>query len=206
MNIILEGIDPSVLVRSHPYDSAKYDSRVKHYDFVKHPELIRKVLEDFKPWERYESIESFYQLLEWTNGSESIFESSDCRLESPKKNPNKNMPYDLVLQGRVMIFFRDIKLNYADIDGKNYWVNSQLTSLATDVTEYLKKLHPEIWWITIQLFFFPAKYRQEAGSPILGQQIAFQFNCFGNEESELFEAFRIFTTSILKAFKQVGNQ
>lgn len=48
MRVILEGVDPSIPVRNHPYDGSTYDSRVKHYNFVRHPELIRKVLEDFK--------------------------------------------------------------------------------------------------------------------------------------------------------------
>lgn len=208
MNVILEGIDPKVPVRNHPYDGAKYDSRVKHYDFVQHPELIRQVLEDFKPREQYQSIELFYQLLEWINGSGSIFESSDCRLEAPKENPHKNIPYDLALQGRLMVFFRDIKLNYADIDptnSQNYWVNSKVATLAIDTTEYLKTVYQDKEQITIQLFFFPIHYRQEIGSPILGQQIVYQFNCYGNTEEELFDIFKFFVIGILKALKQADK-
>jgi hypothetical protein len=209
MNIILEEIDPSIPVRNHPYDGAKYDSRVRHYDLVKHPELIRQVLEDFKLWEQYAAIESFYQLLEWINGNDSIFESSDCRMEAPKQNLNKNMPYDLVLQGRLIIFFRDIKLNYAVIDPKNpqnYWVNPHVAALAINITEYLKTVYQDISWITIQLFFFPISYLQESGSPKLGQQITFQFNCYGNNEKDLFNTLKFFNLGILRALKHEDEQ
>ncbi len=205
MNVILEGVDPGVPVRDHPYKGSAYDSRVKHYDFVHRPELIRQALEDFKPWESYEAVDWFYQMLEWINGSESIFETSDCRLEAPKKNPHENMSCDLVVRGRLMVFFRDIPLNYADIVSEsNYLVNQNITDVAKSSYEYLNNEYKEIWWVTIQIFFFPTRYRNSSPPDAFGQQVVFQFSCFGDSEEESFEAFKFAITSIFGAVKRAN--
>jgi len=203
MNIILEGVDETVGVRTHPYDGAEYDGRVKHYDFVNHPELIRTSLEDFKPWEKYEAIEWFYQLLEWLNGPTSVFETSDCRLEAPQANQNPKVPCDLVLRGRLMVFFRDITLNYADIvSDTNYLVNSRVSRLGTGAASCLKSVHKDIWWNTIQIFFFPTNFPQANNQDvILGQQLVFQFTCFNNDEKGTFEAFKFVIHGLMGALK-----
>lgn len=203
MNIILEGIDERVQPRTHPYDGAEYDRRVKHYDLVNHPELIRTSLEDFKPWETYQAIDWFYQLLEWLNGPTSIFETSDCRLEAPKPNTFTNIPCDLVLCGRLMIFFRDISLNYADIvSDTRYFVNSRVSRLGTGAADYLKTIYQDIWWNTIQIFFFPTNFLQpDNKDAVFGHQVVFQFNCFNNEENGTFEAFMFVIDGLIGALK-----
>lgn len=208
MNIILEGIDPTVKTRKHPYDGAAYDKRVKHYNFVTQPELIRKRLEDFIPWSHHKSVDEFYQFLEWLNGNGSIFESSDCRLEPPTANPHSNVPFKMVLQGRVMILFRDIGLNYAQILPEDrYLVGQQLTDLINGLYRYLGETFDEIWWVTIQLFLFPISYRKDGKhSGIFGHQVTVQFTCFADDEAGLFAGFSWPVRAIFQALEAANSE
>ena len=47
--------------RPHPYKVADYDSNVDYYDFKNQPELIREKLEDFKPYDVQEAIQTFFR-------------------------------------------------------------------------------------------------------------------------------------------------
>ena len=51
-----------------------------------HPDQIPLVLPDFKPWSHYPAIQTFYALLTWLNGPDSIFESNDCGLRAPRRD------------------------------------------------------------------------------------------------------------------------
>src|SRR5688500_159670 len=103
MEVFLGRIAQGSQIRPHPWDFAPYDPTAKYYDFLNHPELIRTNLEDFKPLEKYQSVQDFYTFLEWVRSDESPFESSDCRCPGPESNVNKRKPFPLMLGGRVMI-------------------------------------------------------------------------------------------------------
>jgi hypothetical protein len=71
--------DPdSFILRSHPWIDGESDPAHRYYDFRTSPERIRSSLEDMQEWSAYPATETFYRLLEWLNGSESVFESNDC--------------------------------------------------------------------------------------------------------------------------------
>ncbi|NOS82266.1 MAG: hypothetical protein HOP32_11870, partial [Nitrospira sp.] len=75
---VYEHSDPdSLKLRSHPWIDAESDPTNRYYDFKIHPELIRLSLEDMQKWSAYPATETFYRLLEWLNGPDSIFESND---------------------------------------------------------------------------------------------------------------------------------
>lgn len=134
----------------------------------------------------------------WTGSS---FETSDCRLEAPRNNPHSNYPCKLVLQGRVMVLFRHLRCNLAEIvSDTNYLVGPHLAELATCSYEYLNDLYPDVWWICIQLFFFPAKFIQLDGQ--FGHQATFQFNCFGDDESSVFDAFSLTCEGLMLTLKK----
>lgn len=42
--------------RQQPYEGGATDA-VRSYDFVKHPELISEVLEDYLPWSKFQAIQ-----------------------------------------------------------------------------------------------------------------------------------------------------
>ena len=97
--------------RSHPWNIAAHDPTHKYYDFKAQPELIRFSLEDFVPWKHYAAIERFYGLLEWINGPDSQLESNDCAFRDPSPNTNPNFSKTLQCSDRLMILYRDLKLN-----------------------------------------------------------------------------------------------
>jgi hypothetical protein len=88
MQVHLDGISEQD-IRTQPWKDSIHDVRGRYYNFREHPKMIRQVLEDFKSHEEYESIQNFYGMLEWINGPDSNFESSDCRLTGPAANMQK---------------------------------------------------------------------------------------------------------------------
>jgi hypothetical protein len=115
MQVHLDGLSDQD-IRTQPWKDSIHDARGKHYNFREHPELIRQVLEDFKPHEEYESIQKFYELLEWINGPDSNFESSDCRLTGPGPNMQKEkFHWDIHAGGRLMVFFRNLPYNVTPV-------------------------------------------------------------------------------------------
>src|SRR5882762_4134129 len=115
MQIHLDGISDQN-IRTQPWKDAVHDPRGKYWNFRKQPELIRQVLEDFKSHDSYESIQRFYEMLEWINGPDSNFESSDCRLTGPFPNQQKEQyPWDIGAAGRLMVFFRHLPYNLTQV-------------------------------------------------------------------------------------------
>ena len=116
--------------RQHPWTASVTNADWKYYDLKAQPELIRTVLEDFTPWNRYAAIVRFYELLEWLNGSESQFESNDCGLRPPRIDPAPPpmIPFEspVVVHGRLSILYRALEYNCrSDTVG---WLQSTLMS------------------------------------------------------------------------------
>ena len=104
--------DPDSLgPRSHPWIDGKSDPTHRYYDFRARPELIRSSLEDMQDWNSYPAAETFYRLLEWINGSESVFESNDCAFSGATANTSTQFSKRLQCSGRLMILYRDLALN-----------------------------------------------------------------------------------------------
>lgn len=97
--------------RGHPWDTAIDNADERYYDFKEYPDLIPEVLEDFKPWARYPAIATFYKLLRWINGPESIVESNDCAFRGPRANPSRAIPKARECTGRLMILIRRLEMN-----------------------------------------------------------------------------------------------
>jgi hypothetical protein len=109
---VYEHHDPhSTDPRSHPWNVAEHDPTNKYYNFRESPELIRSSLEDFRAWGHHAAIDGFYNLLEWLNGPDSVLESNDCAFRGPEPNTNQSFAKRLQCSGRVMILYRDLKLN-----------------------------------------------------------------------------------------------
>jgi hypothetical protein len=109
---IYEHDDPnSTEPRSHPWNVAELDPTQKYYNFRENPELIRTSLEDFGPWDGYTATEVFYRLLEWLNGPDSALESNDCAFRAPTTNINPQSTKRLECSGRLMILYRDLRVN-----------------------------------------------------------------------------------------------
>ncbi|HEX4825384.1 MAG TPA: hypothetical protein VFV19_13860 [Candidatus Polarisedimenticolaceae bacterium] len=120
--------------RDHPWDTAIDNADERYYDFKEHSDLIAEVLEDFKPWSRYPAIATFYELLRWINGPESLVESNDCAFRGPRANESREFPKARECTGRLMILMRRLEMNVtypvvADLEER---VLVELQSLDTD--------------------------------------------------------------------------
>ena len=104
--------------REHPWTVAIANPEEKYVDFKAHPDQIPLALPDFKPWSQYQAIQTFYALLAWLNGPDSIFESNDCGLRPPRRD--HEMPQivrnafkadPVVMHARLTVIFRDLAWN-----------------------------------------------------------------------------------------------
>jgi len=163
-------------VRVHPYQKSTYGGNVQYYDFGRHPELIRETLEDFKPWEKYEAVETFYQLLEWIRGDGSVFESNDCAFQAPSSNTlTKASDKKLCCAGRLMVFYRLLTANL-DPDTVN--------SLLGATNFYLQQIDTDFKDGRIGLSFFDTAF--EADNNTIGEELVIEFIAFGDTEEEAF--------------------
>ncbi|MDH4186681.1 MAG: hypothetical protein OEV08_06770 [Nitrospira sp.] len=109
---VYEHNDPdSLRPRSHPWVDGEFNPQHCYYDFRAHPELIRSSIEDMREWDSYPAIETFYQLLEWLNGPESVFESNDSAFNSPTAATRTQSSTPRHCSGRLMILYRNLALN-----------------------------------------------------------------------------------------------
>jgi hypothetical protein len=145
MQVHLDGISDQS-IRTQPWNDATRDPRGKYYNFREHPELIRRALEDFKPHESHGCIQKFYEMLEWINGPNSNFESSDCRLTGPLPNKQKKKyPWEITAAGRLMVFFRHLPFNLTPVTPEwiterqegnaNLYDPSQIHNLASTIEQ-----------------------------------------------------------------------
>jgi hypothetical protein len=106
--------------RHHPWTIVTSDPTLQYRDFKTRPDLIRTVLEDFVPWAHYPAVIRFYEMLEWLNGPDSVFESNDCGLRPPREDaetpPVIRGVFEkdpLMIHGRLAFIFRDLAWNAA---------------------------------------------------------------------------------------------
>jgi len=96
--------------RLHPYHASNLGDS-GFVDFKQKPELIRSTLEDFRPFEHWPAVQTFYEFLAWINGPDSLLETNDCAFRPPGPHKNAISPLLLCAYGRVYVLFRDLRLN-----------------------------------------------------------------------------------------------
>lgn len=102
---------PFTEARSHPWVAGELDPQAGYHDLTAAPELIRSSLEDFKPFQRYSAIETFYALLERINHPKSPLESNDCAFNAPHPTESAGVTASHECSGRLMLFYRDLAQN-----------------------------------------------------------------------------------------------
>lgn len=179
----------------HPYDGAEYSSRVQYYDFKASPELILSVLEDFNPWASYQAVQTFFELVGWLNGPESLLESNDCAFGGPRPETDNRWEKALIVSGRIMIFYRSLVLNE---------LIQNALQLNEAVLHYLSALEPELT-------------RQEAsiGTSIVqtrytgphrdGYRLQVSFWAWGNTDDEAFENLNRLFRALLTCLQDVSG-
>lgn len=101
--------------RAFPWTTALYDETLRYYDFVRHPELIPQVLEDFYPFNHQPAIQFFYEMVTWLNGAESCWQTSDSAFRGPQACPDPE-PFGKALWcgGCLTVLAREVALNTFD--------------------------------------------------------------------------------------------
>lgn len=160
--------------RTHPWTCAEYDMSLKYYDFKEFPNLITEVLEDFKQWDHFPAVQTFYGLLRWINGRHSLFESNDCAFKFPDPNTNPHFDKKLQSAGRLMILFRNVLLNLT-IAHTNW--------LKENIFSFLKKRDTAFNWGVIGISVASTQFL--VGDNPVGQIVVLRFWSFGNTDNEV---------------------
>jgi hypothetical protein len=164
--------------RSHPWSTSTGDPSHRYFDFRARPELIPAVLEDFRPWEAYVAVRSFYDLLAWINGPASPFESNDCAFAGPEANADDGFRKCLQCSGRLGLLFRDLRLNTSE---------RAMIRLIEGIHTRLRVLDPDFAWGAVGTTRLHVDYLELSEGGAEGSQVLLSFWAWGDDEPELFE-------------------
>ncbi len=167
----------SLKPRSHPWIDAESNPAYRYYDFKTQPELIRSSLEDLQQWTSYPAIETFYRLLEWLNGFESIFESNDSAFNGAAATAGTPSSKPLQCSGRLMILYRDLAVNTS---------HEQMHRLADTTAKALSETDPMFEGGAIAVTIVTTRFIALPGPPARqrGQQLMLSFWAWGETEAE----------------------
>lgn len=176
---VFEHTDPdSLRPRSHPWIDGESDPTHRYYDFRTKPERIRSSIEDMQEWSAYPATETFYRLLEWLNGSESVFESNDCAFSGATVNTSPQSSKRLQCSGRLMILYRNLALNTSP---------EQIHWLTNAAAHALSRTDPAFEGGAIGATIMSVRFTTLPGPPELqrGQQLMLSFWAWGAHELEV---------------------
>jgi hypothetical protein len=215
------GFEKEIGIRHQPWSTAEHDETEKYYDFRQHPELIREVLEDYKPWDIYKSVQDFYSLIEWLNSSESPFETNDCAFAGIKENKQRELaPKKFVAAGRLMVFFKDEQLNVSpdrkafyrpasmDIMKPDYEVSKPLNWLTQQSSEEINRQHPAAEWNCIGIEIYSVFYDNAKGTndEKLGYELSYKFWSWGDTDEEVMENFGLVVDTLKQTFRNTSGK
>lgn len=206
--------------RHHPWTVSDENPEFKYHDFKEYPELIRKILEDFKLWEIYRAIQLFYEMLEWLNGPESVFETSDCRFAGMAPNTQKDKwNKELACHGALVILFRDLKYNLSE-DSRAWHQqiatnpqallqpNKYLMELAKRSEQFITRTKPTFHWGSIAPYFYNVYYVNgtEDDRDKFGYQLVYRFWAWGNTEEEIMDHLEIVFDALFRCVKRLSRE
>ena len=162
--------------RAHPWTDAVSSPAHRYRDFKASPQLVRTSLEDFTPWDGHEAIETFYRLVEWLNAPRGGFESNDCEFTGPHEDAARP-PKSRECSGRLMILFRDLRLNLS---------HSLVKGLEHDLHVRLSGIDPAFEWGIVGTTIVRTRYLglSGRGHGRLGYQLMLSFWAWGDDEAE----------------------
>ena len=178
MKIYAHNDPDSLRTRSHPWIDSDSSPTHRYYNFRTSPELIRSSLEDMQKWSSYPATETFYRLLEWLNGAESVFESNDSAFSGAAANTSNQSSQRLQCSGRLMILYRDLTVNTA---------SAQIGWLTNAAAHALGRIDPEFESGAIGATILPVRFITLPGPAALqeGQQLMLSFWAWGENEREV---------------------
>lgn len=174
---VYEHADPgSLRPRAHPWTDREADATHRYHDLRASPELIRSALEDFVPWSASPAVETFYRLLEWLNGPDSVFESSDCAFVPPAPDASGATGKALMCSGRVMILYRDLAANTSE---------PRMRRLSQTVARAAQRVLPDLECGALGVTITAAVFSTLPGPPRRqrGSQLMLSFWAWGGDEA-----------------------
>jgi hypothetical protein len=204
--------------RQHPWLHSTINPDWKYYDFKKNSELISEVLEDFKPWAHYDSVQLFYEMLRWVNGPESKLETSDCAFRGPRENDQKEgWPKKMVCHGVLYAFFRNLQYNLSE-ESKNwkenhpgglakpYAPNKHTQWLVNESQKVIRQSEHE--WACIGLGLISIMFTEVPvpANEQLGYAVVYKFWAWGDSEEETMTSFKYVVDTLFTIFKQLSAQ
>ncbi len=210
-------------LRPQPYFDSNHRSPGQYYDLRTEPEKIRTHLEEFFPYSEYQSVQEFYDLVEWLNGEDSIYETNDCRLEDLAENKQRDIAdNDFVRTGTLSWFFRDLNLNLSK--DSEYWSNlyqtHQINADGFRLTpnyyqiKFMDAMHLKLLSFESEIVFdciaiapYNTFYEYaEVDHPFKhGCQIAHRFWIWGDSDKEIFERFNHTVKAFETCFKSLND-
>lgn len=175
---VVELRDPAHLrPRAHPWTVSESDASHRYYDFRAHPERIRDSIEDLEPWRAHSFAETFFLLLEWLNGPDSLFESNDCAFSGVGATLSGQSKKGLEASGRLMILYRNLATNQQ---------RDRVGGLAEALAYALSGLELDLEHAAVGVSIVETQFTTLAGdrSDQLGQQLMLSFWAWGDDEEE----------------------
>lgn len=198
--------------RLFPYSAANAEQS-GHVDFKTNPELIESALEDFRRAADKKAIQTFYSFLRWINGPESHLESNDSALRMPAAHQNDISTKKLCVYGRVIILYRDLRLNC--FSQQSEWLCGKLMHIlkGTDVEftgdegvvafTRTRAIHTSL---SNGVWQPNGSFECAAVDPGRGHHLMLSFWAYGDDETEVFcNLDRVFT-NIWKACENLSAE
>ncbi len=193
-------------LRVQPWKKSNHNTPGDYYYFRENPELIRTNLEEFYPYNKYDGVQKFYDLVEWLNGANSEFETNDARLmEHLTTNHQRHLANKPLLSiGVLGFFFRDLRLNLSnesstwfrkwetheiDLDGFLIGPNDYYQNFSKRFIKVVERTSGNTWPQIIGLGTAPVHYdlAQVAAPWKYGCQFMMRFWLWGDNEREIFD-------------------
>lgn len=208
-------------IREHPWTHSEDAVEETYVDFKEHPELVEDVLRSFKPWDAYEGIQRFYDMIRWLNSLESRLETNDCRFDGVEKNVQEDtFPKKLVGRGSVMLFYRGLQHNISPLSRewveKGCYFDSSQTlppgdgaiRLRDTCKHYLSQTNPQFQWGAVEISLFTTHYGTLPlpSEDQFGHEVLFKFWVWGNDEVETMTNLKELVFTVWESLKLVSQQ
>jgi hypothetical protein len=187
--------DPYEKPRRHRWNKTTYSARGgKYHDFVKSPDLISQVLEDFRHHEDQQAVQTFYAFLRWINGRENSLETNDCALTEVEESRD-NFVGSKKIGGRVELFFRHSILNQE---------LTRIHRLWTVLSFHLQTIRPDFQLGYFTISIVPTTYTDEIiNVDYPGHRLRVFVSAYDNSDQEVFDRLHVLFNGLWDAMKEV---
>ncbi len=163
--------------QSHPWTTTTANPAHRYVDLRAFPELIPRVLEDFRPYDGEPAVQAFYRLIGAINGDASLLESNDCAFTGPEPTTTAGVTQRLECSGRIGVLFRDLRRN---TDA------AAVASFVGDVHARLATVDPTFQGGAVATSSVDVDYRLLPAGARAGTQTLVWFWAWGDDPAEVF--------------------